>query len=314
MHILIPLSGDFESDVRLALTCGANLCASRGVSQLDIIVPHKNYLPSIDVGKALGSVIAERLAKRGTAQVKIGDREIVLRVQEPETAVASKDIRVAVVFYLALSNMERLVAVNIDVTIYVPYGADEGDAWAKRWTAMPPPESEGKQIDADFSDIADTETEEPTAWEIVSTRPIEDYPDALEELHGKKPAPDWIEAFRSAWHFSDSILVNEAKWRKLLPMAGGLLTAERERLRLEAMPEKITVYRGCAEASSEGLSWTVSDYWAHFFPKDRRGVIVKGEVEKRHVIGFLCINDEEEELIILPENVTNKEILERWMP
>jgi hypothetical protein len=280
---------------------------------LDVIVPHKNYLPSIDVGDALGHMIAERLAKHGTAPVKIGDKKILLRLQEPETAVASKDIRVAAVFYLVPKNMERLVSANIGVTIFLPHLANEGAAWAKRWSAVPPSESEGAGIEADFSETAEPVNEKPTAWEIVSAHPMEDYPDALEEIYGKRPTSEWIEAFRLAWHFSDSILQNEGKWRKLLPMADGHLTYEAERLLLEAMPDKITVFRGCTQEWSNGLSWTISDHWAHFFPRDRHGVIVKGEVEKVHVLAYLRINEEEEELVIFPEHVTKKMVLERWL-
>lgn len=77
--------------------------------------------------------------------------------------------------------------------------------------------------------------------------------------------------------------------------------------KLSQLPEKITIYRGQADKSTEynkSYSWTTDPSVAVFFSLrliEENGKIVTGVVEKKDIIEYF--DDKEKEVLVLPENI-----------
>jgi hypothetical protein len=72
---------------------------------------------------------------------------------------------------------------------------------------------------------------------------------------------EWWQTLSDVWIDSENIWQNSLLWKRLLktklPSKSYFMNAE-ERKALKALPEKITVYRGCIKGKNEnGISWTL---------------------------------------------------------
>jgi len=90
-----------------------------------------------------------------------------------------------------------------------------------------------------------------------------------------------------------------------LPIRNMMTPAERKAY--DALPEEITVYRGCGEHNIQGLSWSVRRQIAERFPflsryQVQEPLLVTVKVNKADVVAVKLDRDEAE-LIICPDDV-----------
>jgi len=117
---------------------------------------------------------------------------------------------------------------------------------------------------------------------------------------------------RTAWIESDHFWNNNEAWRKIaqdVKGSAGLMTDD-EREQLETMPDGLTLYRGCKDENTEGLSWSIRENWAGYFAYEAiAGKVVSGTARKSDVIAFFDQNQEEKEIVILPEHVHGRDVI-----
>lgn len=68
----------------------------------------------------------------------------------------------------------------------------------------------------------------------------------------------------------------------------------------EALPNVITIYRGCKNITdAHGISWTLSQETAKWFAErfSRNNKVYTAQIEKKHVIGYLADRGEQEVLV-----------------
>lgn len=75
----------------------------------------------------------------------------------------------------------------------------------------------------------------------------------------------------------------------------------------QALPEIVTIYRGCGEIEFEsgyhGISWTldnkIAEFYASYYRNNSpRGGVIRKDVPKKHIIAYLSCRDESEVLFI----------------
>jgi len=148
--------------------------------------------------------------------------------------------------------------------------------------------------------------------EYVCAHPKEHYPAILEEIKSLTTTAVWCEAVRSAWYLSDVLWINRDAWLRIFSdserIAG--VTTKQEAAYLAAQVDPLTVYRGCLPMHVDGLSWSLSFSATEHFKREAgfTGVIYSGIVKKYDVLAYMNPNNEEFEVIVSPEHVTNKEI------
>jgi len=84
-----------------------------------------------------------------------------------------------------------------------------------------------------------------------------------------------------------------------------LMMSEVERLQFAALPEELTVYRGCGSLNQEGFSWTLSKERARSFANrstEEKSLLLTGICKKADAIAHFTERTEDE-ILILPENV-----------
>ena len=92
---------------------------------------------------------------------------------------------------------------------------------------------------------------------------------------------------------------------------------EDERAALAALPERITVYRGCTGENKHGWSWTLKPSVARNFAERAysEGVsdrfVLSTVVDKGDVLGYLTGRDEEE-IVLDPDGITNLKQVEHF--
>jgi len=113
-----------------------------------------------------------------------------------------------------------------------------------------------------------------------------------------------------------------AHFKSKRPQREKLMNA-RERKRLKALPDVLTIYRGCARTKhADGISWTLSRRVAEFFvnysnsarrallcqhKQSTTGIIVSGQCYKRDVLAYFS-GRKEKEIVIDAANVFEKQI------
>lgn len=79
---------------------------------------------------------------------------------------------------------------------------------------------------------------------------------------------DWLTLLGDTWEHSDGLGVNRRLLRLYMPERGPvpeMMTID-EAMAWEALPERITVYRGCGPVNMLGASWSLSREVASRFP------------------------------------------------
>jgi hypothetical protein len=133
---------------------------------------------------------------------------------------------------------------------------------------------------------------------------------------------DWFEILGDVWQSCDNIGIYTPILRKLLrgqfeKYRDRMMTgAEREAL--AALPERITVYRGCYWHNRRGLSWTTDRDVAARFPFYRR-YLAKGQpllltAWTRRDRAVLKLDCEEHEVIAERVNVVSTELIPTVQP
>jgi hypothetical protein len=80
--------------------------------------------------------------------------------------------------------------------------------------------------------------------------------------------PDWLTICGEFWNMCDNIATYRIWLRRLLPERGPVapMMEPQECLAWEAMPERLTIYRGCGPSNMLGASWSLSRTVAAQFP------------------------------------------------
>lgn len=117
----------------------------------------------------------------------------------------------------------------------------------------------------------------------------------------------------AVWVDSENIWQNEEEWEYLFASerpGREHMMDEEEQAALAALPDTLTVYRGCtAELNEDGLSWTLDRNRAVWFAKRFAGVhegepvVHVGEVSKSQVIAHFLGRNESEIVVSEPDAV-----------
>lgn len=133
----------------------------------------------------------------------------------------------------------------------------------------------------------------------------------LIELDGIIDAQAWLTVLGEEWPSCDNIgehlpeLLSTFGFdllREDIPRYRSLLMTEQERASLEALPEQLTVWRGCYETNKRGICWSLSEDVAKRFPfthryiQDGQALILRAEV-KRDEIFMLKLDRNEAEIV-----------------
>jgi hypothetical protein len=113
--------------------------------------------------------------------------------------------------------------------------------------------------------------------------------------------PDWLALLGEGWPRCDNLIMYYGLLRRILKTIGPLRTmmTPQENAAYDALPEKITIYRGCGQANMMGMSWTLDKEIANSFPHTNRyrvpdPPLVTSTVFKRKVLAFKRGRDEDE--------------------
>ena len=114
------------------------------------------------------------------------------------------------------------------------------------------------------------------------------------DLRPRMDYSDWLTVVGEAWTYCDNIREHSAELRRLLGTAGPLLpmmNAE-EMAAYDALPDQVTVYRGCSARYMKGASWTLDEGVAKKFTVLARfmvpdPVLVTASVRKQNILAVL---------------------------
>lgn len=117
----------------------------------------------------------------------------------------------------------------------------------------------------------------------------------------------WFRLLGQEWSSCDNLWEWSDVLRWKLQIANrrqlNLMMTPEDRAQLQALPETLTVWRGCHEVNVNGLSWSLDRSVAERFPTLYRyrhnspPVLLKGSVEKRHAV---LLTDRNESEIVSP--------------
>jgi hypothetical protein len=117
-------------------------------------------------------------------------------------------------------------------------------------------------------------------------------------------APDWWRLLGENWNICDNIAAHKHQLRPMLLKANPTnlrsMMQTHELRALAAMPDEITVYRGCYEVNRDGLSWSLSPTIAagftslnRYIRKNEAALLLTGKVSKARVVLSLGRNERE---------------------
>lgn len=126
---------------------------------------------------------------------------------------------------------------------------------------------------------------------------------ALLDLYRETPYSEWLALLGEHWSGCDNIGRYRLLLRQLLPKHGPvieMMTAE-ELDQYHALPDQLTVFRGCGPGNMLGASWSLSQEVAASFPllnryRQAEPLLVTGKVKKQSV---LAVQLDREELEII---------------
>lgn len=121
------------------------------------------------------------------------------------------------------------------------------------------------------------------------------------------------ETLSSVWVDSENIWQNQGFWETVLVEDGRMWMDEDDQAIYDALPDEVTVHRGCIEGQNEdGMSWTTDLNTARWFAqrftdKGRTPIVVTGTVDKRDIVACFSARSEHE-VVVHYDNVHNKRI------
>ena len=138
-------------------------------------------------------------------------------------------------------------------------------------------------------------------------------------LRRQMSAPDWWRLLGNEWSVCDNIAAHRHQLRLILikanPTNRRAMMCTDELQALAAMPDEITVYRGCYENNRDGLSWSLSPEIAASFPtlnrysrKNETALLLTGKANKADVV--LSFGRNEREVICPIVRITHEQQLE----
>ena len=139
--------------------------------------------------------------------------------------------------------------------------------------------------------------------------------DTLFELGSEMAPEDWHGLLGQEWSCCDNIGSYRTLLRKMLPAAGPVLPMmdATERAAYDALPERVTVYRGCGAVNMRGASWSLDRDVAARFPyllryRVAQPLLITATVRKNKVLAVKLDRDEAE-IITFAARMTTIEAL-----
>lgn len=112
---------------------------------------------------------------------------------------------------------------------------------------------------------------------------------------------DWLTVCGETWSICDNIGAARLLLRQLLPACGPVapMMDTQECMAWDALPERLTIYRGCGPSNMLGASWSLSRDTAARFPFLNRylqsdPLLVTATVKKSHVLAIKLDRGESE--------------------
>lgn len=116
---------------------------------------------------------------------------------------------------------------------------------------------------------------------------------AILDMVGKLAMDEWLKVLGEEWSTCDNIAAYYSALKKVLPKNGPVreMMDDNECLAFSALPETLTVYRGCGPRNRKGASWTLERDVAVKFPFFSRyevesPLLISATVEKSNVLAF----------------------------
>jgi hypothetical protein len=121
---------------------------------------------------------------------------------------------------------------------------------------------------------------------------------------------EWLTLLGKNWESCDMVFKYASRLRRILKTAGPLpaMMTPEENAFYDALPDRVTIYRGCQEANLMGLCWTLDRALANSFTQLSRFRVEKpllatATVPKKKVLAVKLGRDEKEIITLSPKLV-----------
>lgn len=171
-----------------------------------------------------------------------------------------------------------------------------------------------------------TEVEAAREWITANCDSTEKIP-ALLFLHGQIDFSEWLRLLGWFWTNCDKIglYADDLLWifREWLDHPDALipeLMDEEERAVYDALPEQVTIYRGCGRLNRHGFSWSLSRDVAAWFPFSARSraekpLLLTATIPKTRAAAVKLRGREQEVIVVgLPDTAWTEEVLTEAPP
>lgn len=132
----------------------------------------------------------------------------------------------------------------------------------------------------------------------------------------------WLSLLGEEWSSCDNVgqyadmLIDETPFGDLLdmPTLGKWMMTDDERRDLAALPETLTIYRGCYALNKWGLSWTMDIEAARKFPflnryqQGGQALIVTAQIRRSEIIALKNDRNECEVICYRPKHISTKHL------
>lgn len=115
------------------------------------------------------------------------------------------------------------------------------------------------------------------------------------------PGEIWLRILGEHWSGSDNIFAYRNILKNLLPKSGPVqeMMTDREMAAYEALPEVVTIYRGCGEQNMKGASWSLDRDVAAKFPflnryKVSNPMLITSQIAKSQILAVKLDRQESE--------------------
>lgn len=122
---------------------------------------------------------------------------------------------------------------------------------------------------------------------------------------------EWLQLVGNAWTECDIITPYAQTLKEVLGVDGPLreMMDEKENEAYNALPETVTIYRGCDAERSSGICWTLDEQIANSFPflhgfETKAPLLIRAEVKKKHILA-VKLDRAENEVITFSANYTS---------
>jgi hypothetical protein len=123
----------------------------------------------------------------------------------------------------------------------------------------------------------------------------------LLELHHQMQPDEWLRVVGEQWSGCDNIGTHRLALRRLLPASGPVpeMMTDEEQAAYFALPDRLTVFRGCGEINMLGACWSLDREVAARFPTLNRyrqaaPLLVTATVRRDRVLALKLDRDEAE--------------------